>query len=104
MTFALLLERLSRKSISLRDKLLRQDAEKIRLLSYLMHDSPTAHADAQDWARQFAGLIERNMLSRISKKDISLILVGLVSYRNTGVKPQVSQMDLVRPYENSSTI
>lgn len=104
MKFASLLERLCRKSISLRNKLLRQDPESIGLLGYLMHNSPSGHIDVQEWAEQFAGLIESNLLDRISKKDLGLILAGLVSYRNTGVTPQISHMALVRAYENSSGV
>lgn len=104
MTFTTLLERVSRKSISLKNKVLRQDSEKIRLLGDLMRSSPRSHAGAQDWAQQCADLIENNLLDRISKKDIALILAGLVSYRNTGVTPQMSHRALVRAYENSSGV
>ena len=102
MTFISLLERVSRKLISLKNKVLRQESEKIQLLGDLMRSSPLSFAGAQDWAQKCAVLIENNLLDRISKKDIALILAGLVSYRNTGVTPQMSHMALVRAYENSS--
>jgi Phytanoyl-CoA dioxygenase (PhyH) len=102
MTFTSLLERVSRKSISLKNKVFRQKLEKIQLLGDLMRNSPRSHAGAQDWVQQCSDLIECNLLDRISKKDIALILAGLVSYKNTGVTPQSSHMALVRAYENSS--
>ena len=104
MTSSALIERVSRKLISLKNKVLRQEPEKIRLLGDLMRNSPRSHAGAQCWAQQCADLIESNLLDRISKKDIALILAGLVSYRNTGVTPQMSHMALVRAYENSSGV
>lgn len=104
MTFSSLLDRVSRKAISLKNKVLRQESEKIQLLGDLMRNSPRSHAGAQDWAQQCAALIECNLLDRVSKKDIALILAGLVSYRNTGVTPQMSHMALVRAYENSSGV
>ena len=102
MIFTDLLERVSRKSIALKNKLFQQEPEKVRLLGELMRRSSSSHAGAQDWAQECAYLIESNLLDRISKKDIALILAGLVSYRNTGVTPQMSHMALVRAYESSS--
>lgn len=104
MTFSSLLNKVSRKSISLKNKVVRQDAEKILLLCDLMRNSPRSTAVAQDWAQQCAALIKTTSLDRISKNDFALILAGLVSYRNTGVTPEVSQRALVRAYENSSGV
>lgn len=102
MNFTTLLERIHRESNVLKNKIFRQDNEKIELLFKLFRHSPRGNLDAQDWAKRCAELIESNILDRISKKDIALILAGLVSYKNTGVTPQISHMALVRAYENSS--
>lgn len=104
MTIGSFIERLSRKSLALKNRFIRQQPEEILLLNDLMRTSPSAYADAQDWALQFADLLESNLLDRISKKDIALILAGLVSYRNTGVTPQISHVSLMRAYENSSGV
>ena len=83
MTFISLLERVSRKLISLKNKVLRQESEKIQLLGDLMHSSSRSYVGAQDWAQNCAVLIESNLLDRISKRDIALILAGLVSCRDS---------------------
>jgi hypothetical protein len=68
----------------------------------MLQNAPDGYESAQHWANQVASLLETNLLDRISKKDLSLILAGLVSFRLTGVTPQVSHMALVRAYESSS--
>jgi hypothetical protein len=96
------LERIGRKSLALRNRLIKPQADEIQHLVEMMQTSPRGYSDAQDWALQLASLLERNLLDRVSRKDLALILAGLVSYRNTGVTPQRSHIALMQAYENSS--
>jgi len=95
-------QRVSRKSLALKNRIIKPKADEIQLLCEMMQTSPRGYAEAQDWAAQFSQLLENNLLGRISKKDFALIFAGLVSYRNTGVTPQISHISLMRAYENSS--
>jgi hypothetical protein len=97
-------ERVERKLLTLRNMLFEADADKIKQLDKMMKNSPKGHVDAQEWALQFSELLTSNVLDRISSRDIALILAGLISYKNTGITPQKSQLALVRAYENSSGI
>jgi hypothetical protein len=97
-----ILEKIRVKSLIVRNLLIKQNHEEIWSLNEMMKNSPPGYEDAQKWISQAAELLERNLLNRISKKDMSLILAGLMSYRNTGITPQMSHMALMRAYENTS--
>lgn len=97
-----ILERIRSKSLAVRNRLVKQDLNEVRLLDEMIQTSPRDHLHALEWTRQVAELMERNLLDRISKKDIALILAGLVSFRNTEVTPQMSHLALMRAYENTS--
>jgi hypothetical protein len=97
-----ILGRIGRKALALRNRLVKPQPVEISRLLEMLQNAPDDFESAQHWANQVATLLETNLLDRISKNDFSLILAGLVSYRLTGVTPQVSQMALVRAYESSS--
>ena len=99
---ASILERIGRKSLALRNRLIKPREDEIHHLVEMMQNSPRGYSDAQDWTLQLASLLARNLLDRVSRKDLALILAGLVSYRNTGVTPQRSHIALMHAYENSS--
>ena len=99
---ASLRERVRRKSFALRNRFIKQNPVAIGRLYEMMQTSPSGRQEVLDWATEFAGLLEENLLNRISKRDLALILAGIVSYRNTGVTPQVSHLSLIKAYENSS--
>jgi hypothetical protein len=97
-------ERLQRKVQQIRNRLINLDQDDVRLLVDLMQRSPSGRDDVQKWAEEFSHLLRKNLLKRVSQKDLSLILAGLVSYRNTGVTPLATQGALVRGYESSDGI
>jgi hypothetical protein len=95
-------ERIGRKALYLRNRLINQQPHEIIRLLEMLETSPHSYDEAQIWAAQVASLLEENLLDRVSKKDFSLILAGIISYRLTGVTPQVSHLALMRAYESSS--
>ncbi len=95
-------DRVARKLLWLRNKVFVPSAGEISRLCEMMQTSPRGREDAQDWAMEFANLLETSLFNRLSKRDLALIFAGLVSYRNTGVTPQVSHVSLMRAYESSS--
>jgi hypothetical protein len=95
-------ERVLRKALSVRNKIFKPDIGEIQELCKLIQKSPTGREEIQEWAQRFATLLDQSVLRRVSKKDLSLILAGLVSYRNSGVTPQVSHIALMKAYESSS--
>lgn len=104
MTTTALFELLGRKSLNLKNRLVKPHADEIKLLDDMLRMSPQNRTAVQEWAAKFADLLESQLFDRVSRRDLALIFAGLVSYRNTGVTPEISHLALMRAYENSSGI
>jgi hypothetical protein len=78
------------------------DKAKIALLSKLMDSPPNTRPAVDEWASETTSLIDSLVLSGMPKEDIAATLVGLISYRKTGITPAASHGALIRSYENTA--
>lgn len=84
------------------NKLTKIDRSRIHELSRLMAEPPSKRGELSKWSADVKTLIQMLIVDRIAKEDLAIILAGIISYRKTGVTPEMTQHALVRGYENSS--
>jgi len=78
-----------------------KDTEK--LLELLKKDSLPA-LETQAYSLRLSQLIETTMISRMSSKDLSEILAGLITYRQHRVTPKLSHFAFIRAYEKTNGV
>ena len=81
--------------------LFRTDTEELNSIMSWLSSSPGIYP-AEARANQICEFISRQLFNKVSKKDLSLMLYGLIQYRRTGKTPKISHYANIRAYEQTN--